>query len=225
MAELFPSNDSIAEIRVSEVDNSAEFGGVSDITTISKSGTNTYHGGLFENLINTVLNARNPFNTVRPKTIMNNFGLFVGDPVSFPGVYQGKDKTFFFLAAEALRLPKEQTVVSSVPSIALRSGDLSAYSTPIKDPTTGIAFPNNQIPSGRITQLSKNVLQYLFPLPNTGAPNAIANNYVKKFSYADFKQSGRSPDRSKYQVEADGLRPVHLETTQCVCGSQWWSGA
>jgi Carboxypeptidase regulatory-like domain/TonB dependent receptor len=181
MAELFPSNDSIAEIRVSEVNNSAEFGGVSDITTISKSGTNTYHGGLFENLMNTVLNARNPFNTVRPKTIMNNFGLFIGGPVSFPGVYQGKDKTFFFLAAEALRLPKEQTVVSSVPSIALRNGDLSAYSTPIKDPTTGLPFPNNQIPSNRITQLSKNVLQYLFPLPNRGSPNTIANNYVQNF--------------------------------------------
>lgn len=179
MAELFPSNDSIAEIRVSEVNNSAEFGGVSDITTISKSGTNTYHGGVFENLQNTVLNARNPFNTVRPKTIMNNFGVFVGGPVSFPGVYQGKDKTFFFFAAEGLRLPKEQTVVTSVPSLALRSGDLSVYTTPIKDPNTGIPFTNNQIPPDRITQLSKNVLQYLFPLPNTGASNVIANNYVQ----------------------------------------------
>jgi hypothetical protein len=181
MAELFPSNDSIAEIRVSEVNNSAEFGGVSDITTISKSGTNTYHGGVFENLQNTVLNARNPFNTVRPKTIMNNFGLFVGGPVAFPGVYQGKDKTFFFFAAEGLRLPKEQTVVSSVPSIALRNGDLSVYSTAIKDPNTGNPFQNNQIPADRITQLSRNVLQYMFPLPNTGAPNSIANNYVKNF--------------------------------------------
>jgi hypothetical protein len=182
MAELFPSNDSIAEIRVSEVNNTAEFGGVSDITTISKSGTNSYHGGLFENLMNTALNARNPFSAVRPKTIMNNFGLFVGGPVSFPGVYKGKDKTFFFVAAEALRLPREQTVVQSVPSLALRNGDLSAYSTPIKDPDTGLPFQNNQIPSDRITPISKNVLQYLFPLPNTGAPNAIANNYVQNFA-------------------------------------------
>ena len=182
MAELFPSNDSIAEIRVSEVNNSAEFGGVSDITTISKSGTNSYHGGLFENLMNTVLNARNPFNTVRPKTIMNNFGLFVGGPVSFPGIYKGTNKTFFFLAAEGLRLPKEQTVVESVPSIALRNGDLSVYSTAIKDPNTGLPFPNNQIPSDRITPISKNVLKYLFPLPNTGSPNAIANNYVQNFA-------------------------------------------
>jgi hypothetical protein len=181
LAELFPSNDSIAEIRVSEVNNSAEFGGISDITTISKSGTNAYHGGLFENLQNTVLNARNPFSTVRPKTIMNNFGFFVGGPVSFPGVYKGKDKTFFFMAAEALRLPRETVVVESVPSLALRNGDLSAYSTPIKDPNTGLPFQGSQIPADRISPLSKNVLQYLFPLPNTGAPNAIANNYVQNF--------------------------------------------
>ena len=137
LAELFPSNDSIAEIRVSEVNNTAEFGGISDITTISKGGSNSYRGGLFENLQNTVLNARNPFSAARPKTIMNNFGFFVGGPLSIPGVYQGKDKTFFFVAGEALRLPKEQVVVSSVPSLALRNGDLSAYSAAIKDPNTG----------------------------------------------------------------------------------------
>src|SRR5438876_3868751 len=83
LAELFPSFDSIAEIRVSEVNNTAEFGGVSDITTISKSGKNNVRGGLFENLQNNVLNARNPFSAARPKTIMNNFGLFLGGPVAF----------------------------------------------------------------------------------------------------------------------------------------------
>ena len=180
MAELFPSNDSIAEIRVSEVNNSAEFSGVSDITTISKSGNNGYHGGLSENHINTVLTARNPFNAVRPKTIMNDFGLFVGGPVSLPHLYNGKDKTFFFLAAEGLRLPKEQTLVQSVPSLALRSGDLSVYSAQIKDPTGGV-FGNNQISPDRISAISKNVMKYFFPLPNTGAANAIANNYSTNF--------------------------------------------
>src|SRR5881296_2886805 len=181
LAELFPSFDSIAEIRVSEINNSAEFGGISDITTISKSGTNSFHGGLYENLQNTVLNARNPFSAVRQKTIMNDFGGFAGGPVRFPRLYEGKDKTFFFIAYEGLRLPKQTVVVESVPSLALRNGDLSVYSTAIRDPNTGLPFPGNQIPSDRITTLSKNVLTYLFPLPNTGAPNAIANNYVQNF--------------------------------------------
>jgi hypothetical protein len=182
LAELFPSLNSIAEIRVSEVNNTAEFGGVSDITTISKGGTNSFHGGLFENLQNTVLNARNPFSATRPKTIMNNFGFFVGGPLGFPGLYTGRDKTFFFAAYEGLRLPKQTVVVQSVPSTALRNGDLSAYSAQIKDPNTGLPFPGNQIPQDRISPLSKNVLTHLFPLPNTGAPNAIANNYVQNFS-------------------------------------------
>src|SRR6185436_7100728 len=81
LAELFPSFNSIAEIRVSEVNNSAEFGGISDITTVSKSGSNSFHGGLFENLQNTVMNARNPFSSTVPKLIMNNFGFFVGGPL------------------------------------------------------------------------------------------------------------------------------------------------
>jgi Carboxypeptidase regulatory-like domain len=117
LAELFPSLNSIAEIRVSEVNNTAEFGGVSDITTISKSGNNSFHGGVFENLQNTVLNARNPFSAVRPKTIMNDFGFYLGGPVGVPGIYKGQNKTFFFGAYEGLRLPKQTVVVESVPSV------------------------------------------------------------------------------------------------------------
>src|SRR6516162_2498347 len=165
MAELFPSNDSIAEIRVSEVNNSAEFSGVSDITTISKSGNNSYHGGLSEEHVNTVLNAANPILHSRSKTLMNDFGFFIGGPVSVPHLYSGKDKTFFFLAAEGLRLPKEQPLLESVPSLALRSGDLSVYSNQIKDPNGGV-FVNNQIDPGRISAISKNVMKYFFPLPN-----------------------------------------------------------
>ena len=87
-AELFPSFGTIAEIRVSEINNSAEFGGVSDITTVSKGGTNTLHGGLFENVQNTALNARNPFSVRKTKTQMNNFGGFIGGPVVYPASVQ-----------------------------------------------------------------------------------------------------------------------------------------
>src|SRR5438067_950628 len=169
-AELFPSFGTIAEIRVSEINNAAEFGGVSDITTVSKSGTNQFHGGLFENHQNTALDARNPFSTAKTKTIMNNYGAFVGGPVK-------SNKTFFFGSYEGLKLPRETFIVQSVPSLALRNGDLSAYSGVIKDPLTGVPFPNNQIPDNRISPVSKAALQYLWPLPNTGPANTIANNY------------------------------------------------
>jgi hypothetical protein len=170
-AELFPSFGTIAEIRVSEINNAAEFGGVSDITTVSKGGTNQYHGGLFENHINTALNARNPFSAAKTPVIMNNYGGFGGGPVK-------KDKTFFFASFEGLRLPRSTFLTLSVPSIPLRSGDLSAYSSTIKDPQTGKPFTGNYIDPSRFSSISKNALQYLWPLPNTGAPNAIGNNYA-----------------------------------------------
>jgi hypothetical protein len=170
-AELFPSFGTISEIRVSEVNNAAEFGGVSDITTVSKGGSNQIHGGLFENHINTALNARNPFSTSKTPVIMNNYGAFAGGPVR-------KDKTFYFLSYEGLKLPRSTFLLYSVPSMPLRNGDLSAYSGSIKDPQTGLPFANNQIPADRISPVSKAAMQYLWPLPNIGAPNAIANNFA-----------------------------------------------
>jgi hypothetical protein len=117
---------------------------------------------------------------------MNDFGGFIGGPVILPWVnkgktYHGRDKTFFFASYEALRLPSQQVVSQSVPSLALRSGDLSAYSGTILDPLSGAPFPNKQIPVSRFAPLSVNALKYLFPLPNTGAPGAIANNYIVNF--------------------------------------------
>ena len=181
ISELFPSFDTIAEIRVSEINNSAEYGGVSDITTISKSGTNAYHGGAYENNQNTDFNARNTFSATVPKLDLNDFGVFLGGPVFLPKLYKGKDRTFFFASYEGLRLPSQQVLVENVPSLQLRSGDLSAYPGAILDPTTGAPFPGNQIPASRIAPLSAAALKYLYPLPNSGAPNALVNNYVTNF--------------------------------------------
>ena len=117
MTELFPSFDGIAEIRVSEVNNSAEYGGISDVTTISKGGSNQYHGSLFENHQNSAFAARNTFSATVPKLIMNDFGASFGGPLSIPKLYNGKDKTFFFMDYEGLRLPFQQVLVENVPSL------------------------------------------------------------------------------------------------------------
>ena len=66
--EMFPSFNSIEEIRVSESNNNAEFSGVADITTVSKAGTIHYHGGLFENNENTVFNSNNAFALSKPRS-------------------------------------------------------------------------------------------------------------------------------------------------------------
>ena len=181
LTELFPSFNSIEEIRVSEFNNSAEYGGISDITTVSKSGSNTYHGGFYDNWQNRDITAKNTFSLVKSALNMNDFGAYAGGPLSIPGLYNGHDRTFFFGSYEGLRLPSSTTVVESVPSPALRSGDLSAYSGQIYDPYTGAAYMNNQIPANQITPLSQNVLTYLYPLPNTGSPGSIVNNYTNNF--------------------------------------------
>lgn len=181
ISELFPSFDGIAEIRVSEINNSAEFGGISDITTISKSGGNVFHGGVFENNQNTAFNARNTFSASVPKLDMNDFGGFFGGPVWIPKLYKGKDKTFFFGTYEALRLPSQQVLSQSVPSNALRGGDLSAYSGAILDPASGAPFVGNQIQISRITPLSSGALKNLYPIANNGAATAISNNFVVNF--------------------------------------------
>src|SRR3989475_4139912 len=100
ITELFPSFDGIAEIRVSEINNTAEFGGISDVTTISKSGSNQFHGGIFEKHQNSAFAARNTFSSTVPKLIINDFGAFGGGPIP-------KDRTFFFADYEGFRLSRQ----------------------------------------------------------------------------------------------------------------------
>ncbi len=167
--EMFPSFNSIEEIRVSESNNNAEFSGVADITTVSKAGTNKYHGGVFENHENTVLNANNPFALSKPKIIMNDFGGTLGGPLRIPRLSGSDPTTFFFASYEGLRLPRETPILLSVPSAAMRNGDLTTYF----GSTTPVIVP--------VSTISANVLNYLFPVPYYGAPDSYANNYQINF--------------------------------------------
>ena len=173
--ELFPSFNSISEIRISGSNNNAEFSGVADVTTTSKSGTNVLHGGIFENLQNTVLTAGNPFTHSTPTIIMNDFGGFLGGPISIPRLYDGKDKAFFFMSYEGLRLPRQVPLITNVPSEDMRSGNLVDYlaGTPIYNPDGTSINPAN-VP---ISQVSANMLKYFFPQPNSGLPSDYQNNY------------------------------------------------
>jgi hypothetical protein len=180
VSELFPSFNAIEEIRIGETINPAEFGGVADITTISKAGSNHLHGGVFENFQNSYTNAADFFSHIVNEVKMNNFGIYMGGPVVIPKLYNGHDKTFFFGSFEALRLPKSQTAIESVPTQAMRNGDLSAYlSAGAGNQLTG--YPGNIIPPSMLSAYAQRVLSTFFPLPNYGAPGAIANNYLANF--------------------------------------------
>jgi hypothetical protein len=190
--ELFPSFNSIEEIRVSESNNNAEFSGVADITTVSKAGTNKFHGGLFENNENTVYNSGIPvaFATSKPKIIMNDFGGTLGGPIIVPHLYNGRDKSFFFASYEGLRLPRETPIVVSVPSRAMRMGNVQSYllqnycsnnscsSYPVYEPNGTTKLNPAAIP---VNPIAANVLKYLMPEPNFGPADEFTNNYQDNF--------------------------------------------
>ena len=115
---------------------------------------------------------------------MNNFGAFLGGPIIIPKLYNGRNKTFFFGSLEYLRLPKQTTQLLSVPTAAMRNGDLSAYLT---DANGGSAnqltgYPGNQIAPSQINPFATAILNRFYPLPNYGTPDLIANNYLATFT-------------------------------------------
>ena len=181
--EMFPSFNSIEEIRVSESNNGAEFGGVADITTVSKSGTVNYHGGVFENNENTAYNSNDIFALSKPKIIMNDFGGALGGPVKIPHLINGGESTFFFVSYEGLRLPRETPIVLSVPSMDMRSGNVSSYLAgqgiaAIYEPDGVTPLDSSNVP---VNPISANLLQVLMPTPNLGSADSYANNYQINF--------------------------------------------
>ncbi len=189
--EMFPSFNSIEEIRVSESNNNAEFSGVADITTVSKAGTNKFHGGVFENHQNTIFNAGLPaeFGGGRPKIIMNDFGGTLGGPLSIPHLYNGRDRTFFFASYEGLRLPRETPVSATVPTADMRAGNIQNYLLATYCPDSscnsyqvydaaGNPLDETNVP---VDPIAANMLNYLFPQPTPGLQ--LANPYANNFKY------------------------------------------
>ena len=173
LTELFPSFNSIAEMKVLQVNANAEFSGVSDITTISRTGSNSFHGGVFENHENGALASGDPFALTKPKLIMNDFGGYFGGPLI-------RNKTFLFASYEGLRLPRETPIVTSVPSVAMRAGNLCSYLAgqgiaQVNQPD-GTPIPCASVP---IDPVSANFMKYLLPSPNTGPADSFANNYAQ----------------------------------------------
>jgi hypothetical protein len=178
LTSAFPSSESIAEIKVQGVGGNAEYGQPGDITTISKSGTNQFHGDLFWYAQNSALNALNFGEQTKPRMVANDFGVTAGGPVVIPHLYNGKDKTFFFGTYEGFRLPQAVTIQNEVPTALMRSGDFSQEGVTIVNPSTGAPFPNGVIPASQISSVSLGFLK-LFPLPNIAPLNVShAANYI-----------------------------------------------
>ena len=170
------SIDALQEFSVQQSPYSAEFNrGGAFFNATTKSGTNRFHGGIFEFFRNDKLDARNYFSATRAILKRNQFGGDIGGPLSIPHLYNGKDKSFFFVDYEGQRLRQGLVVNSVVPTDAQRTGDFSAPGLkPIYDPTvtprTQLSCNGvlNVICPSRIPAQSTAILAYL-PHANSGA--------------------------------------------------------
>ena len=125
----FPSAESIAEIKVQGIGSPAEFEQPGDVTTTTKGGSNTLHGSGFWYTQNTALNAL-PYGAVtKPTQIANDFGGSLGGPVVIPHLYNGQNRSFFFGDYEGFRLPRTATILNTVPTPDMKSGDLGFLCT------------------------------------------------------------------------------------------------
>jgi hypothetical protein len=176
---LFPSIESIAEIRVQGVGNAAEFGQPGDVTIVTKGGTNDYHGALFWYHQNKAFDARSFGQNVLPAKVSNNFGGTIGGPVILPKLYNGKNKTFFQFAWESLRYPRQSTVTNTVATTNVKNGNFTTEGVTVRDPLTGQPFPGNIIPANRISSVARAVIPLMASI-NTGDPTRrTPNNFIE----------------------------------------------
>jgi hypothetical protein len=177
-----PALDAIQTVNIVTNSFDAEQGlaGGAAINVQIKSGTNQFHGSLYEFHNNQHLNARNFFDTSKGKLIVNQYGGSLGGPIK-------KNKLFFFGNYEGIRDHRNASRFETVPTLAARSGDLSASSRAIYDPATGAAdgsgrtaFAGKVIPTARINSIVATKLLPLIPLPNRSGET---NNYYATGSF------------------------------------------
>jgi len=202
---LQPPLDTIEEVDLSTANFGAERGtGLSVFNVTTKSGTNSFHGDVFEYVENNFFDARNffaPPSQPAPSLRWNEYGFTLGGPIK-------RNKLFFFGSFQSNPTSSPTTEFFSYPTAQMRTGNFSQLcqsgfgangvcnpsstalsvqlydpATTVVDPTTGIAtrqpFPGNIIPEGRIDSVAAAIQKY-FPHPNLPG---VVNNYVTNVSF------------------------------------------
>ncbi|HTC35633.1 MAG TPA: carboxypeptidase regulatory-like domain-containing protein, partial [Bryobacteraceae bacterium] len=182
--------DAVSEFRILTLNAPAEYGQTSGATTsvVTKSGSNAFHGDLYDFFRNSAFDARNFFAATTEPLHRNQYGATLGGPLR-------KDKDFFFLYYEGQRDHAGTTQGGIVPTEAEHSGDFSGQ-PPLINEFTGQQFPNNMIPPSMISPLALKAEQ-LYPFPN--APNQVyeatqigINNYDQGgFRYDHYFNGGK----------------------------------
>jgi hypothetical protein len=187
-----PPLESVREFKVNTGTYDAQYGRTGGgVTTIhSKSGTNAFHGSVYEFNKMDALGANpwvlNYLKQPRPHFINNTFGFEVDGPVYVPKLFDGRNKVFFMVAYEGLQERSSGGDSALVPTDAMRNGDFSAVPVTIFDPLTTKtvdgrivreAFAGNKIPANRISPVAAKVLAFV-PKPNFGTGVLGEDNYA-----------------------------------------------
>ncbi len=123
--DMFPSTEMLSEFKVTSVSNNAEFGQMGDVTVITRSGTNKLHGSALWYFQNAALDATTYGSPEKQHKVFNTFGGSLSGPIEIPHLYHGQNHTFFFVDYEGNRKPGSSSDQFSVPTAAMRDGDLN----------------------------------------------------------------------------------------------------
>ena len=214
---LKPPVDAISEFKILTHNANAEFGNSLGSTTniITRSGTNSFHGALWEFLRNDAADATNYFATRTEPLKQNQFGGTFGGPLR-------KDKTFFFGFYEGYRNRQGETDSSTVPSLAERQGNFQAICSEgfsggfCNNPNHQLfnvflnrPYPNNQFDMSSLSPLSRNLLSF-FPSPNNGTNVFTATQVV----HQDTNQFGLRLDQYVGTSEVLNFRYAFSDGTE-----------
>jgi hypothetical protein len=197
-AVIIPTVDSVAELKLQANTYDAEVGrtGGGTFNLFLKSGTNDYHASLFgyqwlqswdANQYFANAAGSNPDGSRKSPTLASpfyNYGAAIGGPVSIPKLYNGKNRSFFWVTGEAYRQTKPSSELEALPTALERKGDFSQSFTAagklqtIYDPISGtrVPFTNNIIPTSRLNPVGLALASY-YPLPTQSGTSFGANNY------------------------------------------------
>jgi len=200
ISDQVPSLEAMAQFNTIGVNAPAEYGnGGAQVIIATKSGTNAFHGSLFEFNRNRYFQARNFFLTPGSKIPgfnRNEYGGSVGGPIL-------KNKLFFFFTYENIHSLTTTTRQYSMPTPAFLNGDFSQYTslsgrpTILYNPLTKLPFLNNKLPAGSISARSRQFLKY-YSTPNTTTATGLGNNFT--YSSPTLELDPRYSIRSDYQI-------------------------
>ena len=214
-----PSLDGIQEFKVQTGVYPAEFGHeASQVNVVSKSGTNTYHGSMYDFIRNNIADANPyyfPYNSAPIKVFpykWNDYGFELDGAIRIPKLYNGRDKFFFMVDDEWRKVRSINQSSATLPTPAEEGGNFQGFTTAagtpvtIYDPSTGDAnglgktpFSNNTIPSARITPQATALLKYL---GSSAGSTYSGGKVISNYSYSTMQPT----DRQSLVVRGDYIQ-------------------